>query len=606
MALRDLKARFVLEAEQAISLLEELKAELDTLSNMAEEAQGDLASMGDSAYDAAARAAGGMKQMEEASRGLGAQFREVRATLGALGAAGLGFANMAANAAIRLEDTVTRLRVLSGEAWPEIRSILEEIEAASGERLTFGDLAKALTTPAVIMRGQVRELRDIIRPISMDLLAMGVNAATFQRIWLRVAQALQTGSISPLTTISEEMPFPLIRGEQALAIAKQMREEYSEMVNARILARALAYNEKLDQYELKAILETNASLIQRLHGAYGNFLEEFGKSAADAKGAFAAFAADVLSFLRRIGAAGPLGSWFTTFSMLLTAVGGTAALAKVAGWIGGMFGLAGGPWLVMFKLLGMTGLAALVIEDIVGGLLGKKSVIIGLLRGLKPYMQDIYENWIVPLARALEPVGDWLDRYLLTPMKEFADAALAWLDQIPQDVQEEAAQRMAETGQEAWGAVGEVMAERMALEQAYATADRLAQEALQEMMKRQTAQAWEFAPTLGESLVGQQPPVILEGIPGPIAPKVYLSPEIVELTRTIQETQERISGEEGTPPQPGLSLTQPQINVTFEGGAIQIGPGFAGLDEETRRRVIDETVDEVAQQLRAQLEEQVR
>ena len=48
-----------------------------------------------------------------------------------------------------------------------------------------------------------------------------------------------------------------------------------------------------------------------------------------------------------------------------------------------------------------------------------------------------------------------------------------------------------------------------------------------------------------------------------------------------------------------------EVGITFEPGAIQI-TAETGLDEATRRHVIDRTLEEIEQQLRAALEERVR
>ena len=49
-----------------------------------------------------------------------------------------------------------------------------------------------------------------------------------------------------------------------------------------------------------------------------------------------------------------------------------------------------------------------------------------------------------------------------------------------------------------------------------------------------------------------------------------------------------------------------QVEITFETGAIQVHVGGGMVDEATRRYVIDRTLEELEQQLRAVLEERVR
>ena len=415
----DLRARIAIDgADEALSEIQQLSEEFDDLAAVAEEA-------GASIDELSAEAVGSLGEAEEAAGGfrgalaeLGADFQQARAGLGTIGMAMLGFTMHASDAAIALEDYTTRLRLIAGEVWPELAATMEEEVERTRRRLTFGQLAEALIPVAATLQ----EATDIIMPymdeINNALLMGGMTGEKFAMAWTYVAQAIATGNAQLLTRPSRMLPFPIIQGQEAIEIARQMKKEYDLLTNARIFAEAVAHSEAITQEQLNTVFETTASRLQMFRGTWGDFLEEFGAAAAKARGWIAEVFADPLELLIRSGDVRRIGEVMGIFSLLASAVGGTAVLAKLAGLIGIGGGTIGSFLMVALPWAALLFAAATVIRDIFAVFTGGRSIIWEgmkyLWEGIKGIPRLFGQAWD-ELLIYLGQFHGWLDRHITRP-----------------------------------------------------------------------------------------------------------------------------------------------------------------------------------------------
>jgi|Deesub1362A_J573_1020465.scaffolds.fasta_scaffold01665_14 hypothetical protein len=446
--LRDLRARISIEgAEEAVSALEQLNAEFDTVSEMAAEAAGSIEELGSAAgaIDTASEATGALSG---ALGDLIGEFQQVRGVLGGIGMAGMGLVAVATKAAIGLEDVTTRLKVLAGAEWPKIVQTFEQEVERTERRITFGQLAEAFIPVAATLQDAVGVILPYLDEINSALLAGGLTAEKFAMAWTYVAQAIATGNAEILTRPSRLLPFPIIRGQEAIEIARQMRKEYDLLTNARIFAEAIARSEAITQEQLNEVFSTTASRLQALGGAWGDFLEEFGAGTADVIGRFTQLVFKPLDALIRSGIARELGKIFSIFSVLATALGGGAVIAKLAGLIGIGGGTIGSLLAVVLPWVGVLFAAAVAISDVISVLTGGKSIIWEGFKSLFYWLRQAFYAWdrlvqryiVQPTVSAFEylknVIMDWAqrvaeffgvetERVKSERGKEFAEEALA-------------------------------------------------------------------------------------------------------------------------------------------------------------------------------------
>lgn len=446
--LRDLRARISIEgAEEAVSALEQLNAEFDTVSELAEEAAGSIEELGSAAgaIDAASEATGGLSG---ALSDLIGEFQQVRGVLGGIGLAGMGLVSVATKAAIGLEDVTTRLKVLAGTEWPKIVQTFEKEVERTERRITFGQLAEAFVPVTATLQDAVEVILPYLDEINSALLAGGLSAEKFAMAWTYVAQAIATGNAEILTRPSRLLPFPIIRGQEAIEIARQMRKEYDLLTNARIFAEAVARSESITQEQLNEVFSTTASRLQALGGAWGDFLEEFGAGSSALVGQLTSLVFKPLDYLIRSGTARELGKIFSIFSVLATALGGGAVLAKLAAFIGIGGGTIGSLLAVVLPWVGVIFAAAVMINDVINVLTGGKSILLEGFKSLFYWLKQAFYAWdrlvqryiVSPTVSAFEylknVILDWAqrvaeffgvetERVKSERGKEFAEEALA-------------------------------------------------------------------------------------------------------------------------------------------------------------------------------------
>jgi len=604
--LRDLAIRLRLEEAGVLSTLEEANEELNAVAQAAEEVQAEFEEVGDVGAQIGDELAGSFGQVEEAGLSLAESFNKVRTGLGAIGLAGLGFVGVASQAATELEWNLTRLKVLAEEAFPALAEAIAEEERRTRNVLTQGQLFEVLTPLVATLPGQADIIVKAIQRIDDAIIAMGGDARAAEIVWTYVAQAIGSGTAEMLIRASRYMPFPIIRGEEAVRIARQMRREYDALTNAKILFEAISKSERLEQEKLNMILDTTRMRLQGLRGAWGNFLEEFGAGASRVQGQVAGTIAEWLAEINRSGAVKPLGEWLALFSAVTAAFGGPTLLARLLG----LLNIGKGTILSMIRALTPwalgIGAVSLVLQDVLTYLRGGKSVIGEIVAQFRPG-GEIYEKWIVPLMEKLKPVGDAIDRYLLQPMRDFYEKTTPWLRRIetptgeteyvstlPPEGQGRMQQYMEQQTYEA-GAAFEAVQEEMAAMRAF---DRLTLQWLEEDMARQKA----VRGHVGEMQGGQQTEDLSRSVDRNLG-------AAIDLLGGLADTGEEMLGVLKGQPQITLQETptteKPQVNITFEPGAISL-TGEAFLSEEDINKLIEQVTTELELQLRAVLNEKAR
>ena len=614
MILRDLVLRARLEEEGLISTLEQANEEMNDLAAMSEEAQASLEELGEIGAAAGEGIAGGLEAASDATGGFVDQLRAVQPALGAIGLAGLGFVGVATRAATELEWATTRLRILADEAYPQIARAIESEVERLGRALTFGQLSELLAPIAATLPGHADIITKAIRQIDDAIIMMGGDAQAAERAWLYIAQAIGSGSAEILTRASRWMPFPLIRGEEAIAIARQMSREYDALTNAMILMEAIAKSERIEQEKLNQVMDTTRFRILQLHGAWGDFLEEVGAGQAQIKGTVAEGIASALDKFLEAGGGEPLGRWLTVYSTLLAGVGGRALLSKVLGWLGIGGGTISG---ALFGVMLPLGILALAIEDLWTGFTGGKSVILDFSQSLLDLREQFWRY-----------TNDWGETVQVTADNWKQAVGQMWRDwQIQRDLaqQQENIQRAleGEMGQEvAWEVSRSELARELVegLEYPLIVSEETRRMGWPAIAASIFGPNWELYArkvhegemSVEEALrqaqinrMAEQATETVEGAPSPAAPTVHLDPQVEEsLKQLADREQTHITLE--IPPTTTL-FGNPQITISFGPGAITVAPeGMWELPEEEREKIINETLEALEAQLRAVLNEQAR
>jgi len=612
--LRDLVLRARLEEEGLISTLEQANEEMNDLAAMSEEAQASLEELGEIGAAAGEGIAGGLEAASDATGGFVDQLRAVQPALGAIGLAGLGFVGVATRAATELEWATTRLRILADEAYPQIARAIESEVERLGRALTFGQLSELLAPIAATLPGHADIITKAIRQIDDAIIMMGGDAQAAERAWLYIAQAIGSGSAEILTRASRWMPFPLIRGEEAIAIARQMSREYDALTNAMILMEAIAKSERIEQEKLNQVMDTTRFRILQLHGAWGDFLEEVGAGQAQIKGTVAEGIASALDKFLEAGGGEPLGRWLTVYSTLLAGVGGRALLSKVLGWLGIGGGTISG---ALFGVMLPLGILALAIEDLWTGFTGGKSVILDFSQSLLDLREQFWRY-----------TNDWGETVQVTADNWKQAVGQMWRDwQIQRDLaqQQENIQRAleGEMGQEvAWEVSRSELARELVegLEYPLIVSEETRRMGWPAIAASIFGPNWELYArkvhegemSVEEALrqaqinrMAEQATETVEGAPSPAAPTVHLDPQVEEsLKQLADREQTHITLE--IPPTTTL-FGNPQITISFGPGAITVAPeGMWELPEEEREKIINETLEALEAQLRAVLNEQAR
>ena len=612
--LRDLVLRARLEEEGLVSTLEQANEEMNDLAAMSEEAQANLEELGEAGAAAGEEITGGLEAASDVTGGFSDQLRAVRAELGAVGLAGLGFVGMATRAATELEWSTTRLQVLAGETYPQIAQAIESEVERMGRALTFGQLSELLAPIAATLPGHADVITQAMKQVDDAVIMMGGDAQAAERAWLYVAQAIGSGTAEILTRASRFMPFPLIRGEEAIKIARQMSKEYDTLTNAMILMEAIAKSERIEQEKLNQVMDTTRFRILQLHGAWGDLLEEMGAGQAQIKGAVVGGVAAALDRFLKAGGGEPLGRWLTVYSSLLAGVGGRALLSKVLGWLGIGGGTIPG---ALFGVMVPLGILALAIEDLWTAFRGGKSVIVEFGQSLLELREQFWkytndwgqtvqitaDNWKQAVGQMWR---DWQVERDLARQRENVQRALA--GEMGEEVRWEVSRAelarelvealghpvlvTEETRQMGWPAIAaSVFGPNWEL---YARKVHEGEMTVEEALRQ--AQAERMAEQATETV---------EGAPSPAAPTVHLDPQVEESLKQLGE-QERTHITLEVPPTTTL-FGNPQITISFGPGAVTVAPeGVWELPEEEREKIINETLEALEAQLRAVLDEQAR
>ncbi|MEM3554207.1 MAG: hypothetical protein QXU79_00080 [Candidatus Micrarchaeaceae archaeon] len=363
--LRDMLIRLRLQDAGAIPALERANQLTQDLQDAAREVGPAFAQAASQAASSFAAAEGPISTLGDALRGIYADFKGVQATLGGIGLAGLGLLHVAANAAMEAEWAMRRAEVLTGQAFSRIVAAVEQESRRFRNALNVSDVIEAMFPVFMVLGERSDIVVQALGRISEAVIMAGGDMEAMRRVWMYVSQAIATGSPEILFR-ARALGFPLIRGEEAEAIARRMRREYDAVTNAMILMQAIAKSTGIEQSKLNQIMDTANFTLIRLRSTWTEFKEQFGKGFMEARrGIWDTIVDKVLGPILGRGGAEPMGRWFSIFSTILAGLGGakliSAILAKLGIATGGtILGMLGAvlPWVVGIGAL------ALVIQDL--------------------------------------------------------------------------------------------------------------------------------------------------------------------------------------------------------------------------------------------------
>jgi hypothetical protein len=397
----DLKGRFTFEgADEAVSDLQKINDACQDVEQMAREAATGFDQMGEQIYEGSSRAGMSLSSLEKALGATSAELAEAKSIIGALGMAGLAISSTASKAAMDLEDATTRLKVVVGEDWPAInRAILEE-QTRIRYMISEGEMIEALIPIARMLPEDAEILLDLLAPVNEALIVAGVSAEKYSMAWMQISRAIASGSGEALATGSRYMP-ALFTTPEAIEMLRTMNKEYGAVQNARILASALALQERIEQDKLNAMYDTGASRLRSFSITVGNFMEDFGKGFASVKATWAEVFRGLFQYLLDENVVPALGRFTTIASTMAIAIGGPAVVRTlVSRFLPGLIPTGtSAVWLLGKMALGV-GAVALAVEDLWSALQGKESVIGAVVKlvGIDPESLAGLPDWAQQLV----------------------------------------------------------------------------------------------------------------------------------------------------------------------------------------------------------------
>ena len=337
------------------------------------------------------------------------ELQAVGPALGGLALSGFWFLERAAQASAQAEWAMVRAQQLVGKAWTDLFTALEAQQRKWRGAFNISDVLEEMIPVLAVLGEKSNLVIPALDAINQRIVMMGGGAEAARRAWLYIAQAITTGSAEILMKASRFLPFPLIQGEKAIAIAKRMKREYDDLTNAMILFKALTASTALEQEKLSRVMDTARFQAMRFSATWQEFMERFGVGAREVKAKTQGWLADVLERFTALGGAEPFGRWFQWF----TGIAGVLGFGKLAGWILGKLGIpltVGGVLGALGTVVGwvaFAGALALIIQDV----LSQDSVIKKLPETIDSLLTKFgaaIQDWVESIFKGKKATEDYV------------------------------------------------------------------------------------------------------------------------------------------------------------------------------------------------------